>query len=180
MSNPLRVLAPNGKFPINRQLLTTSLSYVTVSEAQRFLLLSLLIGIFSGLLVVLFHISIDAISWSTLGALTGRFQFVRLFTPAIGAVIAVLVVRHLFPRARGSGVNQTKIAIYSSEGYVSSSAIAGKFLGCGISIGSGNSLGPEDPSLQMGAGVASLLGRLFRLPRNSMRLIAPVGAAAGI
>ncbi|MBV8570028.1 MAG: chloride channel protein, partial [Acidobacteriaceae bacterium] len=34
--------------------------------------------------------------------------------------------------------------------------------------------------LQMGAGVASLLGRLFRLPRNSMRLIAPVGAAAGI
>lgn len=180
MSNPLRLIAPNARFPIDRRLLANSLSYVSISEAQRFLLLSLLIGIFSGLMVVLFHIFIDVISWNTLGALTGRFHLVRLFAPAVGALVAVVVVRQFFPRAKGSGVNQTKIAIYSSEGYVSSSAIVGKFLGCGLSIGTGNSLGPEDPSLQIGAGIASLLGRLFRLPRNSMRLIAPVGAAAGI
>ncbi|MDQ2710836.1 MAG: chloride channel protein [Acidobacteriota bacterium] len=155
-------------------------SHLGLSEAQGFLLLSLLIGIFSGLLVVLFHIAIDVISWSTLGALAGRFHLVRLLTPALGAIAAVLLVRKIFPRAKGSGVNQTKIAIYSSDGYVASSTIAGKFLACAISIGTGNSLGPEDPSLQMGAGVASLLGRLFHMPRNSMRLIAPVGAAAGI
>ncbi len=154
--------------------------HLGLSEAQRFLLLALLIGIFSGLLVVLFHISIDVISWTSLGALAGRFHLVRLLTPAVGAIFAVLLVRHVFPRAKGSGVNQTKIAIYSSDGYVSSSTIFGKFLACAISIGTGNSLGPEDPSLQMGAGVASWLGRLFNLPRNSMRLIAPVGAAAGI
>ncbi len=154
--------------------------HIGLSETQRFLLLALLIGMFSGLLVVLFHITIDVISWTSLGALAGRFRLVRLLSPAIGAIIAVLVVRKVFPRARGSGVNQTKIAIYSSEGYVSSSTIIGKFLACSISIGSGNSLGPEDPSLQMGAGVASVLGRVFRLPRNNMRLIAPVGAAAGI
>jgi chloride channel protein, CIC family len=154
--------------------------HLGLSEAQRFLLLSLLIGMFSGLLVVLFHISIDVISWNTLGALAGRFHFVRLFTPALGAIAAVLVVRKIFRRARGSGVNQTKIAIYSSDGYVSASTIFGKFIACAISIGTGNSLGPEDPSLQMGAGVASWLGRMFHLPRNSMRLIAPVGAAAGI
>ncbi len=154
--------------------------YLGLSETQRFLLLSLLIGIFSGLLVVLFHISIDGLSWWGLGALAGRFHLVRMLTPAIGALAAVLLVRKVFPRAKGSGVNQTKIAIYSSDGYVSSSTIFGKFLGCAISIGTGNSLGPEDPSLQMGAGVASWLGRLFHLPRSSMRLIAPVGAAAGI
>ncbi len=154
--------------------------HLGLSEAQRFLLLALLIGIFSGLLVVLFHITIDVTSWISLGALAGRFHLVRLFTPAVGAIVAVLLVRKVFPRARGSGVNQTKIAIYSSDGYVASSTIAGKFLACAISIGTGNSLGPEDPSLQMGAGVASWLGRLFHLPRNSMRLIAPVGAAAGI
>ncbi len=154
--------------------------HLGLSEAQRFLLLALLIGMFSGLLVVLFHISIDFISWSTLGALAGRFHLVRLLTPAVGAIAAVLIVRKVFPRAKGSGVNQTKIAIYSSDGYVSSSTIFGKFLACAVSIGTGNSLGPEDPSLQMGAGVASWLGRLFHLPRNSMRLIAPVGAAAGI
>lgn len=154
--------------------------HLGLSEAQRFLLLALLIGIFSGLLVVLFHITIDVISWTSLGALAGRFHLVRLLSPAAGAIVAVLLVRKLFTRAKGSGVNQTKIAIYSSDGYVPGSTIFGKFLACAISIGSGNSLGPEDPSLQMGAGVASWLGRMFHLPRNNMRLIAPVGAAAGI
>lgn len=153
---------------------------VRLSEAQRFLLLALLIGIFSGVLVVLFHITIEVVSWSTVGALTGRFHSARLFSPALGAIAAVLIVRFVFPLARGSGVNQSKIAIYASDGFVSSTTIVGKFVACAISIGTGNSLGPEDPSLQMGAGVASLLGRLFQLTRGSMRLIAPVGAAAGI
>jgi CIC family chloride channel protein len=174
---------PGGRFRVSLSQLKFwhgAFGHIGLSETQRFLLLSLLIGVFSGLLVVLFHISIEMISWDTLGALAGRFHFVRLLSPAAGAITAVLIVRKMFPRARGSGVNQTKIAIYSSDGYVPSSTIFGKFLACAVSIGTGNSLGPEDPSLQMGAGVASWLGRLFNLPRNSMRLIAPVGAAAGI
>ncbi|MFL6447457.1 MAG: chloride channel protein [Bryobacteraceae bacterium] len=160
--------------------LQSTLSNFGVSETQRFLVLALVIGVFAGLLIVLFHILIDFTSWTSLGALAGRFRFARLVSPAIGAVVAVFIVRMIFPLARGSGVNQTKIAVYSSEGYVSSTTIVGKFLACAISIGTGNSLGPEDPSLQMGAGVASRLGRLFHLPRNNMRMIAPVGAAAGI
>jgi chloride channel protein, CIC family len=151
-----------------------------VSETQRFLLLALLIGMFSGLLVVCFHIAIDWVSWTTLGALSGRYRFGRLLTPAVGAVISSFIVLKIFPRAHGSGINQTKAAIYTSNGYVPSSTILGKFIACAISIGTGNSLGPEDPSLQMGAGVASRLGRLFQLERGNMRLIAPVGAAAGI
>ncbi len=183
MSDRPGLLIMGGRFRIPASQLKFwhgAFGHLGLSEAQRFLLLSLLIGMFSGLLVVLFHISIDVISWNSLGALAGRFHLVRLLTPAVGAILAVLVVRKAFPRAKGSGVNQTKIAIYSSDGYVSSNTIFGKFLACAISIGSGNSLGPEDPSLQMGAGVASWLGRMFHLPRNSMRLIAPVGAAAGI
>ena len=103
-----------------------SLDSFNVSDTQRFLLLSLLIGMFSGVLVVLFHIAIDFTSWSALGALAGKYRFGRLLSPALGAVAAVFVVSKLFPRARGSGVNQTKIAIYTSDGYVSSSTIAGK------------------------------------------------------
>ncbi|MGH7485818.1 MAG: chloride channel protein, partial [bacterium] len=70
--------------------------------------------------------------------------------------------------------------VYISDGLVPFNAVAGKFIACALSIGTGNSLGPEDPSLHMGAGVASLLGRVFRLQREQMRLIAPVGAAAGL
>jgi len=153
---------------------------MALSEAQRFLLLSILIGIFAGLLVVCFHIAIDFLSWYSLGALSGKYRFGRLVAPTLGALVSTFLATRVFPLARGSGVNQTKAALYISDGLVPTSTVAGKFLACSIAIGSGNSLGPEDPSLQMGAGVASLLGRMFRLGRKNMRLIAPVGAAAGI
>ena len=60
--------------------LQSTLSQLGVSETQRFLVLSLVIGIFSGLLIVLFHIFIDFTSWSTLGALAGRYRFARLIS----------------------------------------------------------------------------------------------------
>src|SRR6202008_3380611 len=42
------------------------------------------------------------------------------------------------------------------------------------------SLGPEDPSLQIGASLASALGRRVELSREKLRLLAPIGAAAGL
>ena len=78
-----------------------------------------------------------------------------LLAPTIaGLVVAALVIR-VFPRVRGSGVNQTKAAVYIFDGYVPFSTVIGKFITCAIAIGSGHSLGPEDPSLQIGAGIAS-------------------------
>ncbi|HWQ56760.1 MAG TPA: chloride channel protein, partial [Bryobacteraceae bacterium] len=151
-----------------------------LTEAQRFLAISILIGLFTGLMVVCFHIAIDFVSWYWLGATAGRMRYGRLVSPTLGALAALFLVTRVFPAARGSGVNQTKAALYISNGYVPRSTIAGKFLACSVAIGSGNSLGPEDPSLQMGAGVASLLGRVFRLGRDNMRMIVPVGAASGI
>src|SRR5579864_4245479 len=95
--------------------------------------------------------------------------------PAIGALVL-----HVFPLARGSGVNQTKAALYIYNGYIPFRTAIGKFITAALSIGSGHSLGPEDPSLQIGAGLASALGRRLHLSRDRMRLIAPVGAAAGL
>ncbi len=70
--------------------------------------------------------------------------------------------------------------MYVLNGYIPFRTVIGKFLVCALAIGSGQSLGPEDPSLQMGAGIASYLGRALRLSQKKIRLIAPVGAAAGL
>ena len=155
-------------------------SPLTMSETQRFLMLSILIGVFAGLLVVCFHITMEFISWYSLGTLAEMTHTGTLLSPALGATISAFLVFFVFKKAHGSGVTQTKAAYYIYDGYVPFSTVIGKFLACSISIGSGNSLGPEDPTIQMGAGIASLLGRCFRLGRESKRLIAPVGAAAGL
>ncbi|MDE3156168.1 MAG: chloride channel protein [Acidobacteriota bacterium] len=149
-------------------------------QTQRFLVLSILIGLFAGLMVVCFHIIIDFISWFTLGSPVGASWQRTLLAPTIGGLIAATLVRYVFRKARGSGVNHTKAALYVYDGYVPFSTVIGKFLACSASLGTGNSLGPEDPALQMGAGVASLLGRMFDVDKEHMRLIAPIGAAAGL
>lgn len=151
-----------------------------LSETQRFLLLAIFIGIFVGLLIVCFHITIEYVSWLTLGLPVGANRAAALLAPMMGAALASVIVLVLFRSAQGSGVNHTKAALVVFNGYVPGGAVAGKFLACSLSIGSGNSLGPEDPALHMGAGTASLLGRVLRIGRENMRSVASVGAAAGL
>ncbi len=149
-------------------------------EGHLFLLLAVIIGIFSGLGVVLFRIAIDWTQMLLLGPELHPAKIRLLLAPTIaGLVVAVLAIR-VFPRARGSGVNQTKAAVYIFDGYIPFSTVIGKFIMCALAIGSGHSLGPEDPSLQIGAGIASKLGRELKLSQEKIRLIAPVGAAAGL
>jgi chloride channel protein, CIC family len=152
----------------------------TMREDRFFLLLAVLIGIFSGLAVVCFRLAIEWTQIELLGSsLVPSFPRVVLAPTIAGLVVAVLALR-VFPAVRGSGVNQTKSAVYISNGYVPFVTVIGKFITCALAIGSGQSLGPEDPSLQMGAGIASLIGRRLRLSQDRLRLIAPVGAAAGL
>jgi chloride channel protein, CIC family len=152
----------------------------TASEDRLFLLLAILIGILAGLSVVCFRVAIEWTKLVLLGASVSPHAPRVLLAPALaGIAVAVLAIR-AFPRARGSGVNQTKAAVYVRDGYIPFGTVIGKFVTCALAIGSGQSLGPEDPSLQMGAGIASALGRSLRLSRKKVRLIAPVGAAAGL
>ncbi len=149
-------------------------------EERFFLVLSVFIGIFSGLAVVCFRFAIDWCRIHFLGSGIVLTPLRLILAPTLaGLIIAVLVI-HVFPFARGSGVNQTKAALYIYNGYIPVRTAIGKFITAALAIGSGHSLGPEDPSLQIGAGLASALGRRMRLSRDRMRLIAPVGAAAGL
>ena len=148
-----------------------------LTDAQRFLLLAVLIGVSTGLLVVCFHTSIELIDFSVHDA--GTAPVMRVLWPALGAAAAALIVR-VIPASAGSGIVQTKSALYVSNGHIPFAAVPGKFAACALSIGTGTPLGPEDPALLMGAGIASRLGRVFSLSQRSMRLIAPTGAAAGI
>jgi CIC family chloride channel protein len=150
------------------------------AEERFFLLLAIFIGIYAGVAVVCFRIAIEWTRIILLGS-SPESAGVRLFIApfAVGLIVAFLVMK-VFPSVRGSGVNQTKSALYISNGYIPFRTAVGKFICSALAIGSGQSLGPEDPSLQIGATMASALGRRLRLSREKVRLIAPVGAAAGL
>jgi CIC family chloride channel protein len=149
-------------------------------EKRLFLVLPIFIGVISGLLVVCFRISIEWLRFGLLGKELHRGDWRLIAVPtAIGAVISVLV-EFAFPAVRGSGLNQTKAAMYVHDGYISLRTMFGKLICTALSLGAGYSLGPEDPSLQVGAAIASSVSRRFRLSPEKLRLFAPVGAAAGL
>ena len=124
--------------------------------------------------------AIDWLSVLLLGSAPAPHQLRLIVIPTMAGVVIALLVRFVFPDARTSGVNQTKAALYIRNGYLSTRTVAGKFLLSALAIGAGFSSGPEDPSLQIGAGVASAVSRRFGLSRTRLRLFAPIGAAAGL
>ena len=172
---------PDGPESRPRASLAATIDRIAPTRDERlFLVLSIFIGVISGLLVVAFRIAIEWINILALGSAPHPGQLRLLVMPGIAGLVVAALVIWFFPAARGSGVNQTKAALYVYDGYISIRTVIGKFLTSALAIGAGHSLGPEDPSLQIGAGVASIIARNLRLSRRRLRMFAPIGAAAGL
>jgi CIC family chloride channel protein len=157
--------------------LGAQLSY---NEERFFLILAIFIGIFAGLAVVCFRVTMEWTHIFLLGSSITPPLTRSLLVPSLTGLVIAGLVFTVFGGARGSGLNQTKAALYVSDGYIPLRTVVGKFITATLAIGSGFSLGPEDPSLQIGAGLASALGQRLKLSRKKLRLLAPVGAAAGL
>lgn len=147
-------------------------------EDHVFLALTLLIGALAGLAVVAFIVVTErtAIRLYPVGSSPWR----RGLIPVFGSLAMGYLLYRDFPDARGSGVPQTKAALYARNGFISLSTVLGKFACTAATLASGIPLGREGPSVQVGAGIASVLGRSLRLRTEKVRALLPVGAAAAI
>lgn len=147
-------------------------------EDQLTVVLSLLIGVLVGLVVVAFILLTGRLAAQMYPA--GGAAWRRVVIPVIGALITGFLLFRYFPDARGSGIPQTKYAIFINDGYISLRTILGKFFLCSASLASGIALGREGPSVQIGAGIASALGRRFGLSKESVKALVPVGCSAAL
>ena len=100
---------------------------LSMREENFFLLLAVVIGLFSGLAVVCFRIAIDYTRLWLLGSAIAPSPLRVLLVPTLaGLALAFLVIR-VFPRVRGSGVSHTKAAVYIYDGYIPFDTVIGKF-----------------------------------------------------
>src|SRR5438128_2594704 len=104
----------------------------------------------------------------------------RLITPIVGALITGYFLYRYFPEARGSGIPQTKAALFAGNGTITLRTVIGKFSCSSASLASGIALGREGPSVHIGAGIASVLARWLRLKPDKVKSLLPVGAAAAL
>ncbi len=147
-------------------------------EDQVFLLLSLLIGALTGLAVVAFIVLTERLGMRLYPV--GSAAWRRVLIPVAGSLAMGFLLFRYFPYARGSGVPQTKAALFARDGFISLRTVLGKFLCTATTLASGIPLGREGPSVQVGAGIGSVLGRWLGLSPEKVKALIPVGAAAAI
>jgi CIC family chloride channel protein len=110
----------------------------------------------------------------------GSAAWRRVLIPTFGSLVTGWLLYRFFPNARGSGIPQTKYALFINDGYISTKTVLGKFFCCSASLASGIALGREGPSVQIGAGIASILGRRFGLSPKVVKDLVPVGCSAAL
>jgi CIC family chloride channel protein len=154
------------------------IAFLKRREEQVFLILTLVIGGLVGLIVVAF-ILLTEHAGMRIYPVEGA-QWRRLTVPIVVSLTMGYLLFKYFPDARGSGVPQTKAALYARGGYISIGTVLGKFFCTSVTLASGIPLGREGPSVQVGAGLASLLGRKLGLSPEKVKALIPVGAAAAV
>jgi H+/Cl- antiporter ClcA/CBS domain-containing protein len=183
----MTVIPPLSVSPMTPLLarLTNKLNRIDPSPGLVVMLLSVLIGGTAGLGVVLFHYLIDFFNSSShnliVDDIKGLFQirgtWLFALVPMLGGVI--IGIMRWYWRDFGPNMNSMIAATQSGQkitpwrGFV-------KMVAAAVSLGTGASLGPEGPSVEIGANLGMFLGQALHASQERQRLLLGAGAAAGI
>jgi CIC family chloride channel protein len=98
----------------------------------------------------------------------------------LGGLIVGLVFYKLQPKGEGHGTDAVIDAFHNKQGNIRARVPFLTAIASPITLGSGGSGGLEGPMSQIGAGLSSLLGRLFKFDADDRRIAVAAGLAAGI
>lgn len=147
--------------------------------------LGLISGVAAGLVIVIFRLLVETIQAGLLpSGDPENYEVLNIFWRFVLPVIGGLIVGLLFhlisnPPVQVGMVHVLERLIYH-EGHMPRKNLFMQFIGAAICIISGQSVGRETPSVQMGASISSLLGQWLRLPNNSIRTLVGCGTAAAV
>ena len=151
---------------------------------SKIVLQAILVGLISGILVVLFRVSID-ITFRHITDFCGSLPtLLRYFAfpliTAAGGLISGLLVFKIAPETKGSGIPYVKMTMARMGNLTRIRSIFVKFFAGVAGIGSGLSLGREGPSVQLGAGAGALVGKIFKMQGTDKDKLIASGAGAAI
>ena len=107
----------------------------------------------------------------------GNFVF---FSPIVGGLIVVYLVRRFAPEAKGHGVPEVMDAVFYKHGNIRGKVALIKALASALSIGSGAAVGREGPIIQIGSALGSAFAQFIGLSTWQKITLLSAGAGAGI
>ena len=185
----MTVIPPSSVSPMASVIsrLTSRLNRLEPSPGLVVMLLSIFIGGAAGVGVVLFHYLIDLFDSSSHTAIADTIDGLHMqgikgtwllaLVPIFGG--AIVGIMRWYWQDFGPNMN-SMIAATQSGNKVTPWRGLVKMVAAAVSLGTGASLGPEGPSVEIGANLGMFLGQALHASQERQRLLLGAGAAAGI
>lgn len=151
-----------------------------ISEHKFVLILSIFIGILSGLAAVLLKSTVHFTHHFLTKGFEQGFNYTFLVFPAIGILLTVLFVKYYVKENIGHGVSRILHSLSKNNGRLKSHNNYSSIIASTLTIGFGGSVGVEAPVVLTGAAIGSTLGHYFRLNFKSIALLLSCGVAGAI
>jgi H+/Cl- antiporter ClcA len=177
----LRKVVDEPDLPTPSQQLIQLLNRLQPSPEALVLLLAVLIGGGTGMGIVTFHYSIQLVHYLMLENYMGVIGAWGAWTLASVPTLGGLIVGLMSWRTQDFGPSLYAL-IAASQGRALQQQLrpVTKMLAAAVSLGSGASLGPEGPSVEIGANFGILLSQVLQVSQERQRLLLGAGAAAGL
>ncbi len=163
--------------------LSSLLDRLAPSEGLLLLILSILVGVITGLGSVLFIKLIFGIQSFFYSEIYATIPFIGkgiyILVPVIGGILVGPLI-YFAQEAKGHGVPEVMQALILKGGRIRARVAAAKIVASAICIGTGGSAGREGPIIQVGSAFGSTIGQLLKLSDERIRNLVACGAAAGI
>ena len=147
-------------------------------------IIAVFVGLASGAGVWLFKGLINLVQMAAFGKLGNALlpygKWTVALIPILGGLVVGWIIYLLVGHERHHGVAGIMEAVALTGGRLRYKRIAFKAVASALGIGSGASVGPEDPSVQIGANVGSMFGQWLHLSDDRMRALVAAGSAGGI
>ncbi len=150
-----------------------------ISNKNFLLILSVLVGISSGLAAVLLKTVVAEVrELLTKGFDATQQHYLYVVYPLIGLLLTACYIYYLNRNKLGSGISSVLYAISKKSSLVERDKMYSHFITSTLTVGFGGSVGLEAPIVTTGSAISSNLGRLMHLDRKQRTILIGCGAAA--
>ena len=171
-----------------RRVITAQLTHLLrdhpILQTEVLLVVAVFISVVCGGAAVLLHQGIHLVSHLThtlQSSASGMWHgWLVVCAPAVGGLIAGLLLQYVTPQARGSGIPQVKLDLAMRGGRIPFRVALGKLVTTAIAVGTGGSVGREGPTVQMCASIGSSIARWFPMTTAQLRIMVHAASVAGL
>ena len=147
-----------------------------MSDKQFMHILSVIIGLLSGLVAVILKNAVHLVEYILKTAVSDVHDYLYFIYPAVGIFLVVIIAKFVVREKVGHGIPIMLYAISKGNGNIGKKDTWASVISAAITVGFGGSVGLEGPTVATAGAMSSNFGQLLRLDYRKKKLL--IGAAA--